>query len=682
MKTIRYTLTLLSDAEIGSGFGNESVNDVLARDHKERPVLRGSHLKGLIREQLKRIGDSRNWPGLFDELCFGQGGENGDDGTPGLARVPDASIRDAMNNTRTITRTSLTELGVVAGMTLRTTEAVHAGSVFEGHIQIHPEAPAVVETGIRLALLTLEAVGGGRMRGSGACLIDIEGETRSPGEILTALDSDIEKGVFPVARAAQAVGCRLESGKPATLLKLVFYADDPVCCPDTPVVGNNVIQSGLGIPASAVLGGIITRLAQSAPELATQTVSDIRTRAWPLLPCGLPDSTGTLPIPIHVSLSHKMSKLENEQGCYEFKDPTIDPYDWRFVSRCSPLKGTTGVLLKLDKRITLWKTGDMPNLITAHAVHMGERNLFTVKAQAPMVFSGWISLPPESATALLGLLERDGGMTFGKARTIRGGGRMQAEPADWPAVFTGWQDRVFVLQSPAAIPDDWDLTNVSAEETLGKLLHESGWGELAAAGNGPAKGIVTQASCAIRFGWNRQGLGQGVAATKRLRARRVFLPGTVFVLKQAPADLKNLLLRGIGAQDGNDRDGRSQGFGAVLPHPGIASELFRQQPEQVKIKSDSAGKMAMEWFVSAGANGPSPSQISAVAERIKSGGANDAAAVYLNRQKTGRTVRTWDRWKPVFDSVQTAIRTNPDTARKALRTWQDLAIINRKNKED
>lgn len=681
MKIIRYRLTLLSDGEIGSGSGNESINDILARDHKGHPVLRGSHVKGLLRDQLKRIGDAREWPGLFDEFCFGQGGENGGDGTPGLVRIPDASIKDAPDNTRTITRTSLTELGVVAGMTLRTTEAVHAGSVFEGRIHIQPEAPTAVETGIRLALLALEAVGGGRTRGSGACRIDIEGETRSPGALLKALDDEIKKGLTTAPHAARAVDGCLEPGKTAILLKLVFYAEDPVCCPDTPVVGNNVIQSGLGIPASAVMGGIITRLAQSDPGLASRTVEDPRTRAWPLLPCGMPETTGPLPVPVHVSLSHKMSKLENDQGRHEFKDSAIEPYDWRGVSRNSPLKGSTGVLLRQDGQTILWKTGDMPGLITAHAVHLGERNLFTVKAQAPMIFSGWISLPSEAALALKALLNTDGGMTFGKARTIRGGGKMKAEQANWPAAFAGWQDRVFVLQSPAPIPDDWALAGISAEETLGRLLRESGWGELAAVDEGPAKGIVTQASCAVRFGWNRQGLGKGIASTKRLRARRVFLPGTVFVLKQAPANLKDLLLRGIGCPDGNDVDGRIQGYGAVLPHPGIASGLFHQPLERMTFTSDAAGKLAMEWFAEAGANGPSPSQISAVAERIKGGGEKDAAIVYLTRQKSGRSVRIWDRWKPVFESVQTAIRKNPETARKALRTWQDLAIVNRKGKE-
>lgn len=686
MSTIKFNLHLISDGEIGSGLGNEVVNDILARDHQGRPVLRGSHIKGLLRAQIEAIRSIRDWPVLLDVQCFGRGGENGDDGVLASIRVSDAGSKGKVK-VRSITRTSLTELGVVHGATLRTSEAVAAGTVFSGEVCIADGAPLAVELAVRLALLSLEAVGGGRSRGGGACRVEIAGETRGPGDLLKALDIEIGKGLKPGERLAAAPVAPKEPDAPPLLLQLIFRANDPLCCPEIPVVGNNVIRAGLGVPASAVLGAIVSRLAQADASMAGAVFEDPRTRAWPLLPCA-PDGEGApLPVPVRVDLSHRMSKLSDDQGQYEFRDAAIEPYDWRAAAAGSPLKGADGVLLRADgENVTLWRSGDMPRIVTAHAVHHdptgnGLRNLFTVESLAPMVYSGWISLPPRAAERLVELLRADPRMVFGKARTVRGEGRFEIGPADLSQAVAGWQNTVFVLQSPAAIPDDWDICSERAETVLDRLVRESGWGELAEAPREEGKiRVVTQASCGVRFGWNRHGVGNGVAQTRRLRARRVFLPGTVFVLKQPPPNLPALLVRGLGVDCGGAADGRMQGFGAVLPHPGIAIRRFQPESKKESFASDGAGKWAVEWFRKAGANGPSPSQIGAVAERITQEEGGKVALDYLDTQKK-RPGRVWDRWSPVLDDVRTAIEGKHMKAKKALRTWQDLAIIHRKDKE-
>ena len=682
-KTIKYTLSLLSDGEIGSGLGNEVVNDVLARDHNGRPVLRGSHIKGLLRDRLASLGRDRGWPVVLDELCFGREGQDGDDGIQGHIRISDACTQKPEAETRTITRTHLTELGVASGGSLRTTEAVAAGTVFQGKVRLDAAAPEAVELALRLSMLSLEAVGGGRSRGGGSCRVDVENEHRSPGEILKALQKLVDAGL----RAAEPVSCgpvvvRDPDGA-AVMLRLVFRAEDPVCCPETPIVGNNVVRTGLGIPASAVLGLVIARLAKSDAGLADGALADPRTRAWPLLPSALEsDQAGDAPVSVRVALSHRMSKLANEAGEYLFKDAAIDPYDWRDIPSGSPLKGADGVLLlKAGEKIKLWKSGDMPRLVTGHSVHHVERNLFTVEAMAPRVYSGWISLPPRAAGELVKMLKEDSSVVFGKARTVRGGGNLEASPCDLGREVSGWKDKVFVLQAPAAIPDDWDISSSRAESVLARLVRESGWGELATLEHEDSKvEIVSHGTCGVRFGWNRHGYGRGVEQTRRLKARRVFLPGTVFVLKHAPANLNSQLIRGLGVEDGGDVDGRSQGFGAVLPHPGIARERMQSTPRFPVLVSDGAGQLALGWVRKSGAISPSASQIGAVAERVDIQDGGRKALEYLDQQKN-RPDRIWDRWKPVWDDVVKTIASNPEKAKKALRTWQDLAIVNRKDKE-
>ena len=52
---IEYTIELKTDAEIGSGLGGELVNDYVTRDSDGRPVIRASHIKGVLRQTLMEI---------------------------------------------------------------------------------------------------------------------------------------------------------------------------------------------------------------------------------------------------------------------------------------------------------------------------------------------------------------------------------------------------------------------------------------------------------------------------------------------------------------------------------------------------------------------------------------------------------------------------------------------------
>lgn len=681
MKTINYTITLLSDSETGSGIGGQAVNDLVTRDHLNRPVIRASHIKGLLVDHLCTTTDVRGWDNSLPDACFGR---EGYDNQPGCFIFSDAVATDNAK-TREIARTAIGALGTAKETSLRVTEAVSVGTTFSGSIRYGEKTPEAAVLAIHMSLLGLDAVGSGRNRGAGRCLVEIKGQTATPGALLKKLDP-LAKNLPDITSSCPTLPAnpKREPGGAYVILRLTYRAAGPVCCPENPpVLGNNVIKSGLGIPASAVLGAMISRLADVDPEMAQGAFEDARTRAWPLLPCavdGAPDER--LPMPVRVSLSHRMSKLPVEPGRHEFKDAAIDPYLWSEQSSTSPLKASDGVLLKNGEKPVLWKSADMPRVITSHTVinpvrKEGKRTLYTVDSLAPMVFQGLLSLPPEAARKLEECLKQEPEVAFGKSRTVRGGGTLTVERVKNPGdLFSGWKTNVFVVQSPIAIPDDEVVEKRRADNLLAKLVDSAKFGTLEISEKvEDLAQVTTLAQCGVRFGWNRHGIGKTTNNTPRLRAQRVILPGSVFVLKDAPPNLWELLVKGIG-------EGREQGYGAVLPHPGIADQPFKIDPV-IKASSTSgkAARWAIKWFEEAGKDkGPSPSQIAAVAERIRLEDNGKAAYTYLEHQRTGRPARVWERWQPVHKAVIDAINESPMDARQALQTWQDLAIINRPDK--
>ena len=68
MNIISYTIELKSDAQTGSGFGGESVNNYVTRDCSGNPVVHASHIKGLLRQTLRDIFGDLQWDrGMIDQ---------------------------------------------------------------------------------------------------------------------------------------------------------------------------------------------------------------------------------------------------------------------------------------------------------------------------------------------------------------------------------------------------------------------------------------------------------------------------------------------------------------------------------------------------------------------------------------------------------------------------------------
>lgn len=651
MNKINFTITLTSDAEPGSGFGTELINSLLPRDAGNKVFLPASHLKGIIRENLENMPNEAVPPKIIEEL-FGKSGCNGSLFHIENAVAPgDADIIE-------ITRTRLNPFGVAESGSLRTGEAVARGTEFKGAVTLHPGLPGAYLDVLKLGFLSLFAVGGARNRGAGACITSIPDEDRSPGQILQQL-SKVDFNGLTTGKALSTRKFHI-SNKQVTL-KLIFKADNPICAPDLPVVGNNVIRSGFSIPASAVQGAILHRINDISEVTATHCFKNELFRAWPLHPT---DNENRFSL--RVSFTHKISKLPiNEQGQYYFADETVHAYQWCELHGKAQLGQADGVLMTDGNGVVFWKASDMPRFITAHGVHNGDRgeganlqkrNLFTVESMAPMTFTGFVSMPETAALLLMESLEKNPFVQLGKSRSVRGGGKLQAEVIEFEnlSVMKTYEPGIFIVQSPVLVPRN--LVGKPVEDIMSSLAAEAGFGT-------PEKGKV-KGTMTTRFGWNTK------MSNGRIGADVVICPGAVFKIDAPVKNLTRMLIKGIGA-------GRERGYGAVLPHPGVARVRFQETPKlRIVPKSNkNFGRGGFALWKKARDHRLSASQISRVRELTILN--PDKALAYLETQQKDRPAAIWNRWKGVIREIETGIRDDSQYMAKVLRVCQDLLVADK-----
>lgn len=687
MKTFSFHIDLTSDAEPGTGLGGEVVNELVPRDHRRRPILPASHLKGLMRAAWREIADSLGWSTDIESAVFGSPDQSGP-GKEAAVQMSDA-VATTPVQTNLLTRTAVDEAGVGRDQSLRTTEAVPVGTRFTGQIHTQAASGTVEDLAWRLALLAVSAVGGNRNRGSGQCLVELAGERRSPGQILQELAdlrnrSDAEPAAQESERSAsptrfESAGGALPLSGEAVVLNLVFRATTPICCPEIPDK-TNVMSTGFSIPASAVQGMVLTRINREHPSLATALFSCPTFRAWPLQPCSLGElgqeqpPGQELPTAVRVSLTHRAAKfsLSHVAASQLFYDEALDGqvYDWTKVADGAPLKATDGVLLRgRDGRVQLWKHSAMPHVISSHGVHCDPetdhgRNLFTVDAMAPIVWQGLLVMPREAAEIFLAGLETNRQVALGKSRTVRGSGQLHARiikgvPDAWR---THTEKTVLVVQSPLLLPSTRQ-TGQTSEDELAELA-----GQWAARHGLPAPAARPWAHAGVQFGWNRHRAGCQQAC-------RVLLPGSViaFDCRLDDSRLTEILKNhGIG-------EGRERGFGAVSVHPGKAVDFYEPAPHlrSLDAQSPAASQAAMNLILEVRSEArqlPSPSQIRAVQQRLLKAG-QQPALDYV-KQQTQRTTRIWFVWETIYTKIEQLIRLHDtEIAVQALETLADLAIM-------
>lgn len=664
--SIDITIKLLSDAEPGTGLGTELLNDLVPIDSKGRPFIPATHLKGLARQTWRDIAAVRGWPDWMEAHLFGMPGANGEPDRIGVLRFRDCVAKSTRaSSVGTISRTRITEHGTVATGSLRTNECIRATTEFTGAVIVAANNDSLEHQAACLTLLAIEAIGGGRTRGAGRILTTISSQSNRPSAFLKKVDSLIKVAHEPIATPFSSIdtGGIQDSSE---LFVVTFEALSPVCCPQTPLAaGTNIISGGFYIPSSAVQGGVLTAISEIDSELGSMCFASNSFRAWPLLPCALTsEGLGDI-LPIYASTTHRISKIPDPATHdYRFADSVVGKYAQGAEPSNAPMKGADGVLLSGSNGVRLWRSAEMPRVFAAHVGLGGdEPALFTTQSIAPMIFRGLLSVPKSHATRLTELLGKGVMASFGRSRTVRGIGLLRCTPAaaDWReyvnSIGAASGVSAFIVQSPIFVANH--SGHEPAGDVLKRIVEEAGWGRVEEA----------HANLTCSFGWNRVASNDVVAGTRRLRAAVTIAPGSVFRLSSPPKDLPEKLVKGLGA-------GRERGFGAVLPHPGIARELYSGSATRLVLKSrDDAGRRAAALIEIAADSGLTASQISDLISRLEHG--RDTLSKRLRDLPSNLSKRTWDRWSRVHNELEglCALSNISDNCLlRILKGWHDYTV--------
>ncbi|MDR3196921.1 MAG: hypothetical protein LBU34_03540 [Planctomycetaceae bacterium] len=693
-----YILTLKSDAEPGTGAGGDIINQRIPRNRNGDPIIPATHLKGLIREEVLKIGDlfPDELNNLADECC-GKADANGEGDwtTESCFHISDAVLKNENKNetgtkTSFVSRTSIDSAsGKAKETSLRTTERIAADTVFKGTLTVNAKEGSRQDLAIRLAMLSIGAVGGNRTRGSGKCIINFDSRQNfKPGDLFKQL-LESKKDELP-----QNENVNFSQTETITL-RLIFEADSPVCCPEHPVP-SNVIKSGFAIPASAVQGLILNRLNQRNENAATKLFNDENFRAYPLLPCAVfkQEKKENYPIPLRISLTHKVAKLISEGDILirngdklNVADEAIAEYDTNTGS-ANPLKATGGVLLINGNERELWKTNSIPHILSAHGVLNDKnttdgRNLYQVDSIAPIVWSGFVRLPKWAADVVFNIRNdnniQESFVSFGKKRSTHGNGKLfvlRVDEEDKTLPYNGStygsrnRETVLIVQSPILLSDE--PSDQSANEELQTFV-ETKWGIKPKQCMGTVIGI--------QFGWNRHGKGTLTGKGKRVRACRCVMPGSVIIFEANIENLSDKIKSGLGG-------GREQGFGAVAIHPGLATKMFNVGKSDLKhLKSDVDETTMVQEVLNIWKNHqkdlPSPSQLAAIRKELETNGENKTKTLeYLGKQ-TKRTERIGATWESCFREMENFIKnTDPKLAAKGLKLLIDLKIPEKNQKAE
>lgn len=661
MKTLNYTLKLISDAMPASGFGTELIDSLVTRDIDGKPIVRASHVKGIMRQTL---ADTVSLLGyvkssvIIDNVFGSSSGENKNCGA--AFSLSDAKIENE-GVSLVVTKTKINEHGVAESGSLRSSELVAAGSEFKGKCYIDAEVGVAEELALRFSLLTIDAIGGSRTRGAGQCVVSIVGEDRTPGVLLKELDQLIKKGMQPRHFQAELTKSSF-SDQSVQLFRIIFEAETPVCCPEIPAK-TNFLTSGFSIPASAVQGAILHKINRKYSEVASACFESDKFRVWPLQP--LPEHATES---VRVSLTHKVNKnAEANKPQHEskwFDDEAIHA-DWRKKAPNAPLKSNDGVLIQSDDGLALWKSSAMPRVISIHN-SVGEKDLFSIESMAPGIWTGFVALPVEAANILEQIVKENSRFVFGKRKSVQGGGTLSLKRIDKLPVpeISGINETILITQSPVLIDHNPDVPlETSFKEVACAWANKNGLPE-------PEK---VWADAGIRFGWNNHRLGKTIGDQNRLQALPVVLPGAVikFANKVNAVILQEAIIAGLG-------NGKERGFGALLYHPGVAETIYKSK-RKIKTVSSSL-KLAIEKAIIIAKTKESflsASQISAITSRLKQDG-KSAAKEYLVQQRS-RGEKYWSDWPEIYTDVLSLL--DVDGAEFALEYLSNAALARRKDEE-
>lgn len=266
--TLRVTMELLSDTIFGSGFSIPGGEDIaVCRDAAGYPYLKGSTLKGLLRESLENY---LVWTGGAETELNALLGESGWSGTDDGRRIHlteltlDQRPVDPEECFSSRMFTSL-ENGIVKDKTLRAAVCIHSGQTFSGELTCKEEDVPLLQN----ALAGIKWAGTMRSRGFG--------RVRVCG---TVAETKTEKRRLPAARC---IHYRLQT-------------EAPVLITDLDRSRENSYETRNYIPGSAIRGMVISALAAQEPEWFQVHRVDLLSDGTRFLNA-VPAPEGTVPLP-------------------------------------------------------------------------------------------------------------------------------------------------------------------------------------------------------------------------------------------------------------------------------------------------------------------------------------------------------------------------------------------------
>ena len=668
MKNYEFELLLRSDAEPASGMGGELLNSMLPKDEKGCFIIPGSHLKGVMRENLfNLLSPLRKDAAKICGILFGNPGELNEGGNPGVLHITNAAaLPDA--KTLTITRTAVGPDGVASDTSLRTTEALAKGTCLKGRMSCDT-TDVTIQKLCRLALLTVTAVGGGRTRGSGECKITFPAfPAETPGKLLKEIAAAEIRG----SQKCFIHNPNAVTGGDFKAVRLVFESSSPICIPERPAGKNNVIGSADAIPGTAVAGVLLNLFSERDQDLSSGCCRSEVFRCFPLLPT--PEGEDPAAV-LRVSNTHKISKLCAEGKNHLFGDLMIpdkylsDPrYRWQEQSRTISMKGVSGMLVVGNGGdVKLLRSGDIPRYYSAHGVVNGEGekkdDLFTMESIRVKKFTALAILPVKAAQMLLEILKEGRQVFFGKSKSTMGGGILKAQATPLFEKFDQYhqveklRNRLFIVQSPIVYDSPAES---SSRDIINKVLNEAGWGEVA------EESVMTS----VLFGWNSMKLDRQLCNSGRVQAKRVITPGSVFLLKEPLSSPVEKIAKGLGSD-------RYAGYGAVMPHPMFATALcsLEKDAENTVQFGKCSGSPVFCGYRLHRICGKklSASQIANLMSRAET--SVEEAENFLEEQRLYRPEDIWDAWKSVKEILDKYFKSysRPDVIRM-LRVWHDLNV--------
>lgn len=614
---LRVTMELLSDTIFGSGFSIPGGEDIaVCRDAAGYPYLKGSTLKGLLRESLENYlvwtgGDEADLNALLGE----SGWSGADDGRRihltelTLDQRPD----DPEQCFSSRMFTSL-ENGIVKEGTLRAATCIHSGQVFTGELTCRSEDISLVQH----ALAGIKWAGTMRSRGFGRVHVyGIAAETKA------------EKRRMPAARC---IHYRLRT-------------ESPVLITDLDRSRENRYETRNYIPGSAIRGMVISALAAQEPEWFQAHRVDLLSDETRFLNA-VPAPEGTVPLP-----SIKGFYEDKEETRFEtvVKDGAFSPGLKRakLGSFCA-LEGDT---------VRFWSTvSDGATRIGRKVNRCEEKTMFQTRGiGAGQNFEGYILLDdPELAAVIssaltdtiwLGADRYDG---FGKCSVTTL--ETAEEPAWIKAYGCGAQEqvgkRLYLLAVSPFTMLDWTGEPCGLDlNALADKLGVSG-----------VKILHCSTSLAEYGGYNR---------TWKCRepAVRMYDQGSIFQIEcgEAPAleKLRALERKGIGIR-------RAEGFGQILfLRTDFFEGLTQKRTSKAEERLEESGaviarRARYQWVIeNAGTlttGKLSRSQIGSIQSLCEKAIANggDLAELdrYLEKNLTGRGVRHGARFQKAGTLIQ------------------------------